>query len=178
MPEGRPMATTSAVMSIEEYLRTSFRPDADFVDGEIEERHLGEFEHATLQAGIVSFFWARRREWNIQPVTEQRIRVHPRKVRIADVAVLRGDAPRERVTETPPLICIEILSPEDRLSRAKVVLADYQAMGVGAIWLIDPIYRAVFSFGTDGLRDADPTNLIVAGTEIRLDLTEAFAAID
>ena len=172
------MATLSALRSIEDYLRTSFRPDADFVDGEIEERNLGEFEHATLQAGIAGFFWAKRKEWNIHPVTEQRIRVREGCIRIADLAVLRAGAPREKVTQTPPLICIEVLSPEDRLSRAKRVLADYLRMGVQNIWLVDPIYRAAFVFDADGLRDADPANLLVSGTQIRLDLTEAFAALD
>lgn len=55
-----------------------------------------------------------------------------------------------------------------------VVLADYLAMGVEAVWLI---YRAAFTFGTDGLRDADPVILVAAGTEIRLDQMEALAAI-
>ncbi len=172
------MATSTSLVSMEEYLRTAYRPDADFVDGEIVERNLGEFEHATLQIAIGSCFWARRKEWNIHPVTEQRIRVAERKVRIADVAVLRADAPRERVTATPPLICIEILSPEDRMSRAKLVLTDYLVMGVENIWLIDPVYRAAFTFGAEGLRDADPLDLRVAGTAIRLDLSEAFAAIE
>lgn len=36
------MATTPTLLSIEEYLRSSYHPDADFVDGEIEERNLGE----------------------------------------------------------------------------------------------------------------------------------------
>ncbi len=172
------MATATALISMEEYLRTNYRPDADFVDGEIVERNLGEFEHGTLQGAIGGTFWNNRKTWNIQPVIEQRIRVAAKKVRVADIAVLRGDAPREKVLVTPPLICIEILSPEDRMSRAKLVLADYWKMGVANIWLIDPIYRSAFIFDGNGLRDADPTKLQVPETEISLDLTEAFEAID
>jgi Uma2 family endonuclease len=171
------MASSTALVSMEEYLRTRYKPDADYVDGEIVERNLGEFEHSTIQAAMASFFWVRRQEWNVHPVTEQRIRVSPSKVRIADVAVLRGDAPREKVTATPPLICIEILSPEDRMSRAKRVLADYWTMGAKNIWLIDPVYQSAFTFDGSGLHEADPCKLTVAGTAITLDLTEAFAAI-
>jgi Uma2 family endonuclease len=171
------MATATALLSIDEYLHTSYKPDADFVDGEIVERNLGEFEHSTLETAVGSIFWTNRKIWNIHPVTEQRIQVSARKVRIADIAVLRGDAPREKVTVTPPLICIEILSPEDRMSRAKLVLADYLAMGVPNIWLIDPIYQAAFVFDASGLREADPCNLTVPETPIKVDLTEAFAAI-
>jgi Uma2 family endonuclease len=172
------MATSPALLSIDEYLRTGYKPDVDFVDGEIEERNLGEFEHATFQIAIGSWFWSHRAEWSIQPVTEQRIRISPVRVRICDIAVLRADAPREKVTQTPPLICIEILSPEDRLARAKEVLVDYLAMGVENIWLIDPIRRAAFTFDATGLHEADPTRLTVPNTPIHLDLTEAFAAID
>jgi Uma2 family endonuclease len=172
------MATAPPLLSIEEYLRTGYHPDADYVDGEIEERNVGEFEHATFQIAIGAWFWSRRTEWNIRPVTEQRIRMGSNRVRVCDVAILRGDAPRERVITTPPLICIEVLSPEDRLSRAKIVLADYFALGVPNIWLVDPIRRSAFTFGATGLVEADPTNLRVPRTAIHLDLTEAFAAID
>jgi Uma2 family endonuclease len=172
------MATASTLLSMEEYLRTSYKPDVDFVAGEIQERHLGEYEHARLQTLIAVMFATRESQWKISTVVEQRIRVSQRSVRICDLAILRADAPRERVTTTPPLICIEILSPEDRLSRAKQVLTDYLQMGVQNIWLIDPIYRSAWTFDAAGLHEADPTNLVVRDTPIRLDLTEAFAAID
>ena len=172
------MATAPPLLSIEEYLRTSYHPDADYVDGEIEERNLGEFEHARLQLLIGAFFASREKDWHIRGVVEQRIRITSSRVRVCDLALLRADAPREKVTETPPLICIEIMSTEDRLSRAKVVLADYFAIGVPNIWLIDPIRRSAFTFDANGLQEADPKNLTVANKPIRLDLTEAFAAID
>lgn len=54
------MATTATLLSIEEYLHTSYSPDVDFVDGELEERNLGAFEHARLQYVLAAFFlWQR-----------------------------------------------------------------------------------------------------------------------
>ena len=171
------MATAPVLLSIEEYLRTSYKPDVDFVDGEIEERNMGEFQHARIQNLIAFFLTLNETSWSTQTVIEQRIRVAARRVRICDVAVLRADAPREQVTTTPPLICIEILSPEYRIPRATRVLADYLAMGVANIWLVDPANRGAFTFDVTGLHPADPTSLRVPGTPIHLDLTEAFAAI-
>ena len=104
------MASSPALLSMEHYLNTSYRPDVDFVEGHVEERCLGEFEHATLQSAINGWFWPRRKDWGILPVTEQRIRVAEDRIRICDVALLRSDAPREKVTVTPPLVCLEILS--------------------------------------------------------------------
>ncbi len=172
------MSATPTLLSLYEYLHTSYKPDVDFVDGEIEERNLGEFDHARLQFKLASLFDTREELWGIQGVIEQRIRVSSSRVRICDLAILRADAPREKVTETPPLICIEILSPEDRLSRAGRGLADYLAMGVENIWLIDPLRRSTHTFDGEGLHHADATNLAVPGTAIRLDLTEPFAALD
>lgn len=84
----------------------------------------------------------------------------------------------KRVTVTPPLICTEILSPEDRLARAKIVLSDYLVMGVENIWLLDPLRRAAWTYDAAGLHEADPTRLTVPQTPVHLDLTEAFAALD
>jgi len=38
------------MISVQEYLATSYRPDCDYVDGRVEERNLGEYNHAKLQA--------------------------------------------------------------------------------------------------------------------------------
>ena len=43
---------TSAQVAIETYLKTSYHPDRDYVDGEIEERNSDEFDHAELQTAI------------------------------------------------------------------------------------------------------------------------------
>ncbi len=39
------MATTTLI-TVEEYLRTSYEPDAEFVDGVLEERSTGEDRHS------------------------------------------------------------------------------------------------------------------------------------
>ena len=57
------MATTAQI-GIETYLKTSYHPDCDYVDGEIEERNLGEFDHAALQAALVAYFYPNRQSWN------------------------------------------------------------------------------------------------------------------
>lgn len=172
------MATAPLPLSIDEYLHSSYKPDLDFVDGTLEERNVGTYDHGKVQGWIVHIFTLHARQWGTDPVVEQRIRVRANQVRVCDVAVLRAEAPPEPVTTTPPLICIEVLSPDDRLSRTKLLLADYLAMGVQNIWLVDPIYRAAFTYDAEGLHEADPVQLTVADTPIRVDLTETFAALD
>jgi Uma2 family endonuclease len=172
------VATSSALLSIEEYLHTSYHPDADFVDGEVEERHLGEFEHARLQFVLAASFARHEREWNVIGVIEQRIRVAAGRVRICDVCLLRGDAVREKVLSVPPLLCIEVLSPEDRLPRAEAVLADYLNMGVPNIWLLDPIRQTAYTYNGHGLHSISDNRITVPNTQIFLDLNEIFASLN
>jgi len=52
-------------ISVEEYLSTVYEHDCEYVDGVIEERDLGEFEHAFLQAILIGIFLKNREEWRI-----------------------------------------------------------------------------------------------------------------
>lgn len=49
-----PQAT---LISVEEYLATSYQPDCDYVDGCIEERNLGEFDHSSPQTTVAAYFF-------------------------------------------------------------------------------------------------------------------------
>ena len=170
--------TASALLTLEEYLRTSYHPDCDFVDGHIEERNLGEYEHNNLQAALIAWFFNRGPEWNIRVLPEQRTRVGQTMVRVPDVCIVPRDGVIEQVRTTPPILCIEILSPEDRTSRAVRVLNDYLAMGVSNLWLFDPIDRTVFIYSETGLKLVEASRLVVPNSPIFLDLTQLFATLD
>jgi Uma2 family endonuclease len=129
------MATTA--VTIEEYLSTSYRPDCDYVDGEVQERNLGEVDHARLQMAIAGYFYERRKEWGICALVEVRVQVSPTRFRVPDVCVLIGK-PTGPILRVPPFICIEVLSPEDRLSRMSQKVSDYLRFGVPYVWILDP----------------------------------------
>ena len=48
-------------VSVEEYLASSYRPDCDYIDGEVQERKLGEKEHAAIQAALIFLFGLNRK---------------------------------------------------------------------------------------------------------------------
>ena len=172
------MATASTLISLEEYLRTSYHPDCDYVDGEIQERNLGEREHGPLQAALTAWFFNNAKTWNIYAIVEQRIRVTAHRVRIADVCLISRDAPKEQVLTTPPLLCVEILSPEDRLPRAARVMEDYARMGVPNLWLLDPKDHVAYIYASDGLFKLTADRLTIPNAEIYVDLPTLFAALD
>jgi Uma2 family endonuclease len=134
-------AATPLPLSVEDYLHSSYRPDCDYVDGELQERNLGEFDHAAVQAALARWFGNHGKEWNIRAVTELRIQVAPTRFRIADVCLMSRDEPVEQVPTRAPLAVIEVLSPEDRVSRYQQRLDDYRLMGVPNIWIVDPESR-------------------------------------
>lgn len=131
------------MIPVEEYLSTVYRPDCDYVDGEVLERNLGRKDHGRLQLKLGAYFLARQAQWNTFAIVEQRLQVTPDRFRIPDVCVLLGDT-SEQVLTVPPFLCIEILSPEDRLSRLRERIADYFAMGVPNVWVVDPTRREAF----------------------------------
>ena len=170
--------SSATLVSVQEYLATSYRPDRDFVDGELRERNLGELEHSLLQSAILAWFWTRRREWNVLPVVEQRVQVAATRFRIPDVTVLRADQPREPIITTPPLILIEVLSKDDTLRSMRERVDDYLNFGVQHVWILDPATRRAYVCSRTGFQEPESGVLTVPGTPIRLVLSELFDQVE
>jgi Uma2 family endonuclease len=145
--------STGTAVSLEQYLAHVYEPDCDFVDGEIEERNVGERTHARLQARITAYLLTAYGTSGIEVFTEIRIRVSATRYRIPDVCATIGD-PGEEVFTKPPFLCVEILSPEDRVSRLEVRIQDYLKMGVPFVWVLDPSTRQAYvATEAEGLRE-------------------------
>ena len=172
------MATSTTLISLEEYLQTSYKPDCDFVDDHIEERKVGKFDHTRMQILIATWFVSQEKDWGVTALTEQRTQVSSRRVRIPDVCLIRAEVPREQVSVTPHLLCVEVLSPEDRLSRTTKVLNDFAAMGVEHLWIVDPIDRVGYIYQSGGKLQLIADRLTIPDSPIYLDLPTLFAALD
>lgn len=169
---------SAALIPVEEYLRTSYRPDCDYVDGEVQERNLGERPHSTMQGEFLFYFRARKAEWRVWAYPEQRIRVAPARFRVPDVCVYTDSHPTERVFRTPPFICIEILSPDDRMSRVQQRIDDYLNFGVPYVWVIDPETRRAWTYSKSGSTEIADSVLRTENPSLEIPLAEIFAALD
>ncbi len=130
--------------SVEEYLHTSFQDlDREYRDGELIERSLPDYLHGKTQLLLAAFFAALRKRLSIFPCTETRMRIRSRRYVIPDLAVFWPDEP-SGVPETPPLVAIEILSLDDRLTEVRDKLEEYKAWGVAHVWLVDPHSRRMY----------------------------------
>lgn len=146
--------TAATQISVAEYLNTTYRPDRDYVDGEVVERNLGEYEHSRLQMRLIMFLGAREKEWRIRVVPEQRVQVKPTRFRIPDICTLLEGSPLEPIFRHPPFLCIEVFSRDDTFASTVERLDDYLAMGVPNVWVIDPRLRRGYRYTSEGFLEA------------------------
>jgi len=163
---------------VEDYLHSSYHPDCDYVDGEVLERKVGEYDHARLQSEILIYLATKYKVKGFAVVVEQRVQVAPARFRIPDVCVTRAERPMEQVFRKPPLVVIEILSPEDRFSALQTRIDDYLAFGVPNLWVIDPQQRRAFVYTSQGSVESKDLTLRSADDAIILPLREIFESLD
>ena len=166
--------STKTLMSVEEYLHTTFDgADREYLDGEVVERNMGNRSHGRIQLVIASLLKQYETRAGIYVVVEVRQKVTETRYRIPDVAVFEGE-PEEEVPPTPPLVAVEILSPDDRIGYIVPKLDEYRRWGVRHIWLADPDNRKLFTYGDTGLHEV--TELTLPEHKIVLGQADVFGA--
>jgi Uma2 family endonuclease len=163
--------STTTLVSVKEYLETSYRPDCDYLDGELLERNVGEWDHSRLQSLLILYLGNREKHWGIRAVVEQRVQVKAKRFRVPDITVLTSP-PAGQIIQQPPFLCIEILSPSDRIAEMQDRIDDYLNFGVRYVWLIHPKTRRAFVYTADGVREAKDGVLSTEDPEIRVSLAD------
>jgi Uma2 family endonuclease len=169
---------TNVIVPVSEYLSTMYRPDCDYVDGEVQERNLGEQDHSDLQTRIAKLLGTDDNEVYVRVNTELRVQVKPERFRIPDVCVRRADAPSEQIVRTPPLLCIEVLSPEDTVARTRARVRDFLEMGVHQVWAVDASTRSVMIFEDTTMIEQTSGTLRVPHTPVEVSLEDIFKVLD
>ena len=169
-------ASAHTFVPVELYLRSSYDPDAEYVDGEIEERPMGEYDHASWQEAILKWLAQHSREWNTRELPSLRMQVARTRYRVPDVTVLDRDRPIEQVITHPPLAVFEVLSPEDTMTRVMRKLNDYSAMGIPHIRVIDPKGPKSWEFQNGQLNPSSTFG--VPGDRIHFSISEIEKLLD
>jgi Uma2 family endonuclease len=160
------------LVSEQDYLHTQYEPDCEFEDGVLIERHLGTEKHSWMQAALAAYIFRRRRAWGVNVYTEQRTRVRPGKYKLPDICIVQGPRPETPIFEQPPLLAIEILSPEDRPLRVDRTIAEWLEFGVGYVWVVDPETLESVLHTACGRIAVTGTTLRVPGTPIEIPLAQ------
>ena len=129
-------------MTLTEYLTTSYRPDREYLDGELLERNAGEWDHSRLQVLLSCYLSNRENQWGILVALASRVRVRVTRFRVPDISVLGGPPPAGPIIVEPPFLCIEILSPSDRMQEMQDRIDDYLSFGVRYVVAAAPAHAA------------------------------------
>jgi Uma2 family endonuclease len=172
------MAAIPVLVPVEEYLNTTYRPDRDYIDGEVKERSVGEKPHSRLQAFFLGYFFARRAELGLEALPEQRVQVSTTRFRIPDITILSRNSPDKLIVRVPPVLCIEILSREDTMNEMLGRVEDYLRMGVPAVWIVNPWRREARSATPDGTIKLESESLRMEGFDVAIPVAEIFAELD
>jgi Uma2 family endonuclease len=160
---------------LSECLQAAYRPECEYVEGEVRARNGGKYEHAGIQALRAVWFGRHEARWSAMEVTEQRVRVSEQRVRIPDVAIIAPRAHPDVLTD-PPIPAVGILSPDGSYADMEERVADYLAMGIQPVWIIDPKTRTGrMCIGEAWIAGARPD---VPVTAIDVELPDVFRSLD
>lgn len=142
--------TTTTKLTLDQFLSLpETEPASEFADGEVTQKPMPTFEHGIIQR-LLSF------------VLTLYLRARPVGEAGSEVRCIFGPAGQER-TYVPdfifvtagrfqrgprpfrgaPDLAVEVLSPDDRMTRVMAKLRFYLRHGVRLVWLIDPHGRTV-----------------------------------
>jgi len=162
-------------LSVEDYLHSVYEPDAEYVDGELQERNVGEIEHSELVLAIATWFQEHAKEWQIRVLPDVRVQVSSTRFRVPDVALCIRSNQEKHIARQAPLAVIEVVSPEDRISRYNERIADYKAMGIRGIWVVDPEIRQGWDCSTGNW--IETSNFQIENSLIAMNLTDILARL-
>jgi len=133
-------------------------------EGELVGRTSPDCLHGRTQLLPGIFFEALRRKLPVYACTETRMKLREGLYLIPDVAVFRPSAPA-LLPDSPPLIAIEVLPPDDCLTAVREKLEEYRDWGVPHVWLVDPHSRCLYNCDT-GLTEVTSFAVPELGVEI------------
>jgi Uma2 family endonuclease len=129
---------SNVLITPEQYLATHFEREPEFVHGELVEKSLPKKKHARTQLRLCMLLGSAG-----YGCTELRVKLAHDLYRIPDF-VLYESEPEGELPDMPPLLIIEIASPDDRPRDVEQKLEEYRAWGVAHVWLVEPELKKLY----------------------------------
>src|ERR1035438_965945 len=149
----------------------------EYLEGQLVERHVGEYFHSRLQSLIIGLLLSREPERRFRVFTEQRVKVSDRpRYRIPDIC---AKALPHQITPIllRPDLAIEVVSPDDEAAAMLAKIGDYLAAGIPHIWVVDPYKRTLVEADQNGIRQ--PETLVLATPLVgEIDFAPLFQQLD
>ena len=176
------MASAPALplVSVDEYLNTSYEQDMEYVDGILVERGMPTIAHNLLERILLFWFARFEQDMRFRALHEVRTQIIERaRYRIPDVMLCPKPLPQGKVCDVVPWVVIEILSPDDRLATTRDRFRDYASLGVHQLILMDPEEYIAYRFEDGSLIQTKFDTLsLPTGSNIPFDSQQIFSRLE
>lgn len=166
-----------ALVPVQRYLDRVYRPDREYIDGVVERRNVGEYDHADIQQVVLLALLEQGRPHGYRAMQELRVQVAETRFRIPDVCLLPAGL-RTPIIRQAPLLCVEVLSPRDRIAAMRERCEDFLRMGVPVVWIFDPQRRVAYTLTHEAFTEHRSGELRLAEPPIVLDVEGIFSSLD
>jgi Uma2 family endonuclease len=167
------MATVSRV-SLQEYLESDYELEGELVSGALLPKPTGTLEHREMERWLLRLLERYEQADLGRAVHDLSIR-YGGDVRVPDLVFVQPGARFEGgIMMDLPLLCVEILSPSQRLSWLFAKYKTYHAWGVPYCWVVDPVGKLAWEYHRDApVRLLSGNDSLRAG-EIQIGIGELF----
>lgn len=167
---------TSTRLSLEEYFRAHYEGECEFVNGELRPKPMGTGPHARVQARLRDALRRFEQAGYGEALPEMSLHLPSGNVLIPDVLFSAKNQTfnAQGIFDTPPVLCIEILSPSQSFAELQNKCRAYLRWGVSSCWIIDPVKRTAWQIEADEVsREIAENGTLQAGL-IVVSLSELF----
>jgi Uma2 family endonuclease len=164
--------SAATFISVDEYLRTAYKPACDYIDGVLRRKPMPTFKQGRMELVVCNAI-NRFEEYIATP--EQTVRIRESKYLVPDVAVQRLEELQEPYPTKAVHLCVEVMSPEDRFSETVAKCEDYHSWGVPYCWIIDPESRQCWQYYAEGRPSQIPPEGTLTAGAIKVPLTTLFS---
>jgi Uma2 family endonuclease len=136
-------------MTLEQFLALpEEKPYLEYVDGEVCPKTMPTRRHGKIAARLIrALGGAIDAAPDLEVLTEVRhYSARANRLYLPDVEVARRTSADEDPVPEPPVVAVEVLSPDDRASRVLDRVEFYLAEGVQIVWVVDPEAETVTEY--------------------------------
>jgi Uma2 family endonuclease len=169
------MVETRTLVPVEEYLNTTYKPACEYRDGVLTQKPMPTSNHGLIQLRLGQILL--NRYSSFVPSAELIVGIAPARFLVPDLGVQSRETIQHPYPMNPIHLCVEILSPGDRLSDTLAKCEEYHAWGVPTTWIIDPDERRAWEYRAGHRLSDVPQEGSLTAEPIRVSLAELFEVL-